>query len=75
MLWSGSATGLDGPIFFIVNGKEVKKYFTPQNIVETYSFPEVLSAFMNDSGYMDDETWTKVVAVLVPVIQKMPFNL
>ena len=56
MLWSGSATGLDGPVFFIVNGKEVKKYFTLHKIVEKYGLPERSSLFMNDSGYMDDET-------------------
>ena len=38
------------------NGKEVKKYFTPHKLVEKYGLPERSSLFMNDSGYMDDET-------------------
>ena len=75
MLRLGSAAGLSVPVSFNANGKEVNKYFTPHNLVDKYGLTEGSYVFMNDRGYMGDETWTEVVAVLAPVIQKMPVIL
>ena len=55
---------------FISNDNEADKSFTTQKLVHKYGLPEVSAVFMNESGYMDDVTREKVVAVLVPSIQK-----
>ena len=53
----------------------MKKYITAQKLVYKYGLPEGLAVFMNENGCMDDVTWEKVVAVLVPDIRKMPVSL
>ena len=52
-----------------------RKIFTAQKLVQKYGLPEGSAVFMNESGYMDDVTWEKVVAILAPGIQKMPVSL
>ena len=66
---------MDGPVCFIANGKEVKKYFTLHKIVEKYGLPERSSVYMNDSDYMEYEALTKVVAVLALGIRKITMSL
>ena len=66
MIISGSDVGSYGKACFIENSKEVKKYFTAQKIVQKYGLPEGSYVFMNVSGYMDDVTREKDVAVLAP---------
>ena len=75
MLRSVSATGLDGPVCFIANVKEVNKYFTEQKLVHKYGFPEGSAVFMNESDYMDDVTWENVVAALASGIRIIPVSL
>ncbi len=62
---------MNGPVIFIPQGKEVNRCFAGDKLHIIYGLPEGSCVIPNASGYMDDETWLKVVEVLAPAMRKM----
>eukprot|EP00957_Ditylum_brightwellii_P172353 13120895-Ditylum_brightwellii.AAC.1 len=46
--------------------------FRNDHLLTVYCLPAGSCVIMTLSGYMDDEAWEEVVAILVPAIWKMP---
>lgn len=70
----GSAGGTKGPVIFLAAGqKEPPRTFAGTKYVDKYGLPEGSCVLMNETAYMDYETWLKVVKRLAPAIWKMPY--
>ena len=67
----GSAVGVNVPVIFLSKGTNVHQRLRGNNLVTKYILPEVSCVIPNKSGYMDAETWAKVVKVVAPDIRKM----
>ena len=68
----GSATGSNGPVVFIANGKNVNRTFSQYRLRHVYGLPEGSIVLCNKTAYMDDETWIKTVQAMAPGIRAMP---
>ena len=67
----GSAAGVNGPVVFVPKGREVPRRFRGDRLHSVYGLPEGSCVIPNKNGYMDDDTWLKVVEILAPAIRKM----
>ena len=67
----GSAAGVNGPVIFMAKVTKVHPRLKGSNFVTTYGFPEGSCVIPNKAEGMDDETWAKVVKLVVPGIRKM----
>ena len=73
VLCCGSAAGTHGPVVFLLKeANKVNKLFTKKRMQETLGLPEGLCVLLNDSAYMGNVTWLKVVKVLAPALRKLP---
>ena len=70
----GAAGGINGPVIFIAKGESIHDHFKGDRLHRDYGLPEESCVIPNKNGYMDDETWEKVVDVLAPAIRKMKVN-
>ena len=70
-LWVGSAAGVNGPVIFLAKFTKVHPKLRGNNSVTKYGLPEGSCVIPNKAAYMDDETWAKVMKVVVPGIRKM----
>ena len=62
---------MNGPVVFLVQGQSIHKRFTPERMVKYFGLLPGSCCLANPSGYMDDETWAKVVEIIVPAIRLM----
>ena len=62
---------MNGPVIFLAKGTNVHHRLKGTNLVTRYGLPEGSCGIPNKAAYMDDETWAKVVKVVVPGIRKM----
>eukprot|EP00957_Ditylum_brightwellii_P197394 15039043-Ditylum_brightwellii.AAC.1 len=70
-LRTGAAAGINGPVVFLTKGTEVHQSFRGNRLHAVFGVPEGSCVIANGTGYMDDETWLKVVKILAPAIRKM----
>eukprot|EP00957_Ditylum_brightwellii_P204708 15340482-Ditylum_brightwellii.AAC.1 len=70
-LCTGAAAGVNGPVIFLTKGKEVHCSFRENKLHTMFGLPEGSYVIANGTGYMDNETWLKVVKLLAPATRKM----
>eukprot|EP00957_Ditylum_brightwellii_P150610 11467645-Ditylum_brightwellii.AAC.1 len=71
VLRCGRAAGVNGPVVFVTNGSEVNRRFSSDKLHTVYGLPKGFCVMPNSNGYMDDETWLKVLKKIAPAIQEM----
>ena len=67
----GSAAGVNGTVIFLTKGEKVHPRLRGRNLVTKYRLLEGSFVIPKKVGYMDDNTWAKVVKGVAPGIRKM----
>ena len=62
---------MNGLVIFLTKGTNVHPRLRGKNLVTKYGLPEGSCVIPNKAAYMDEETWAKVVKVVVPGLRKM----
>ena len=68
----GSIGGSDGPVFFLMTGKQRKPAFT-DNFLRNHGAPKGSSIIMTENAFMTDEAWERMAPLAVEGIRSMPF--
>ncbi len=68
----GSIGGSDGPVFFLMAGKQRKSAFT-DNFLSKHGAPKGSSIIMTENAFMTDEAWETMAPLATEGIRGMPF--
>jgi hypothetical protein len=68
----GSIGGSDGPVFFLMSGKQRKPAFT-DSFLRNHGAPKGSSIIMTENAFMTDEAWETMASLATEGIRSMPF--